>query len=75
MDAGMAEVLAEIKSTIATVTTKLDMLIQRIDPTLMDHEKRIRSLEQWRWRVAGGAALAGGILGGGIAGVLQLLGG
>lgn len=87
MDTSMADALAEIRTTIATLSTKLDLLIQRIDPMLMDHEQRIRelekrtpdgladrltALEQWRWRLAG-AALGGGGIGGAIAAVLTTI--
>ncbi|MFC5996965.1 hypothetical protein ACFQE5_22395 [Pseudonocardia hispaniensis] len=44
---------------LVRVETKLDTLLQRLDPMLQDHESRIRKLEQKVW-VACGAAIAGG---------------
>lgn len=55
----MADTLTNIQTTMATIGTKLDLLIQRVDPLLTDHETRLRKLEQKVW-VASGAALAGG---------------
>lgn len=52
---------------LATIETKLDMLIVRRD----DHESRLRSLEKWRWLWAGAA----GALGGTASKLLPMIGG
>lgn len=55
----MADTLTDIKTGMASMGTKLDLLIQRIDPVITDHETRLRRLEAKVW-IASGAALAGG---------------
>lgn len=60
----MADMLSDIKTGMASMGTKLDMLILRIDPTLLDHENRLRKLEQKVWIAAGASLAGGGILGG-----------
>lgn len=52
---------------LATIETKLDMLIVKRD----DHEMRIQKLERWAWVVAGAA----GAIGGSIARLLPAAGG
>ena len=39
---------------LIVVHTKLDELILKVDKLTDDHEKRIRSLEKFRWILAGG---------------------
>lgn len=88
----MADTLTEIRTVIATLATKLDLLIARIDPTLVDHEqrirameqrpdsselaKRVRELEQWRWKreavLALGSSGVGGVI---VAAINALTGG
>lgn len=66
----MADTLTDIKTGMASMGTKLDLLIQRIDPVITDHETRLRKLEQKVW-IASGIAMAGGtVLGGGLAQIL-----
>jgi hypothetical protein len=56
---------------LARVETKLDLLVEQIAPQRLDHEARIRTLEQRAWMLAGFAAapgvvaLLGNVLGGG----------
>lgn len=40
------------------VIAKLETLVDRLDKVLTDHEARIRTLEQGKWRLAGGLGLA-----------------
>jgi hypothetical protein len=40
---------------------------------MTDHETRIRALERFRWRMAGGSALAGALSGGGMASLVIYL--
>lgn len=58
-----AETLADIRTAVATMNTKMDMLIQRFDPALSDHESRLRKLEARVWVAAGAAVAGGGTLG------------
>jgi hypothetical protein len=48
-----------IEAQLAVISTKLDTLLVQRD----DHEKRIRSLEQWKWLATGIAAAAGSGIG------------
>lgn len=56
---------------LARVETKLDLLVDQIAPQRLDHEARIRTLEQRMWMLAGFAAAPGvvallsNVLGGG----------
>lgn len=55
--------------------TKFDLVIQRLDMMLGDHEKRIRDLERRVWTAAGAATGVGGLLGGGIGLLIRIFGG
>lgn len=48
---------------LVRVETKLDLMITRLDPSLLDHEMRIRKLERAIWAWSGVAAAGGGVLG------------
>jgi hypothetical protein len=51
----------------------LDNLISKFDDVpdkLRDHESRLRSVEQWRWKTQG-LAIAGSLLFGGVSGTLS----
>ena len=85
----MADSLTAIKTDLATMRTMLDLLIQRIDPTLIDHEQRIRALEQrpdgadhtdrirelekWQWQRDAGLALGSSGVGGVIVAVVNAM--
>lgn len=36
---------------------RLGTIVDRLEKVLDDHETRMRSLEQWRWKAAGAAAV------------------
>lgn len=46
--------MKDVLDSLARLETKVDTLLDGDK----DKEKRIRSLEQWRWVIAGGAAVA-----------------
>ncbi len=48
--------LTGLEVAFARLEGKLDALITTKD----DHEKRLRSLEQWRWTIVGGSLMASG---------------
>ena len=50
---------SSIETQLALINQKLDLLVEQ----RTDHETRIRSLEQARWRAAGLAAALGAITG------------
>jgi hypothetical protein len=66
----MADTLTDIKTGMASMGTKLDLLIQRIDPVITDHESRLRKLEQKVWLASGVALAGGGALGATLSAVL-----
>jgi hypothetical protein len=45
-----------VEAQLAVINVKLDLLIEQRS----DHEERIRSLEQFKWLLAGVCAAAGG---------------
>ena len=45
--------LNELKNVVTRIDTKLDMISQ----SQTDHEKRLRTLEAWRWTQLGGATV------------------
>ena len=49
-----------VETQLGIINTKLDVLIEQRS----DHEVRIRSLEQFKWLIAGGALTGGGAAGG-----------
>jgi len=55
---------------VATLVAEWRGVGERLDSgseRMRDYETRIRLLEQFRWRMAGGSALAGALSGGGVA--------
>lgn len=61
---------------IATLVAELRGVGERLDSgsvKMADYETRLRLLEQWRWRMAGGAALLGALSGGGVAAFVEYL--
>ena len=48
-----------IEVQLAIINTKLDVLIEQ----RLDHEGRLRRLEQFKWVMVGAAAAVGGIAG------------
>lgn len=62
-ESSMPDTLANIRTELATLGTKLDLLIARIDPVITDHETRLRKLEAKIWVASGFALAGGGVLG------------
>ena len=59
----MAE--ATDRDLLVTIVTKLEHVsttIARVDTAQADHEDRIRRLERWQWKTAGGASVVGGLI-------------
>ncbi len=56
---GTDQDVAEVLVAIARVEVKLDQALS----VGADHEVRLRSLERWRWTLAGAGALAGAVAG------------
>ena len=48
---------------LVRMETKLDMLVEMSEKRGLDHEARLRSLEQFKWVVMGIAAVVGGASG------------
>ena len=48
---------------LVRMETKLDMLVEMSEKRGLDHEARLRSLEQFKWVVMGSAAVIGGASG------------
>lgn len=48
---------------LTRVEVKLDELIRRLDPALVDYESRLRGLERARWWAAGFAGAVGALAG------------
>lgn len=48
-----------VETQLAVINTKLDTIIASADATRIDHEIRLRKVEQFRWILLG-AALASG---------------
>lgn len=44
----------QFKSTVIAALTKIETKLERALADNLDHEKRIRSLEIWRWGMVGG---------------------
>lgn len=62
----------EMHAELKAVHAALDNLVSKFDDvpdTLKDHEGRLRSVEQWRWKTQG-LAIAGSLLFGGMSGAL-----
>lgn len=48
-----------VETQLAVINTKLDVLIEQRS----DHESRLRSLEQFKWLLAGACLMGGGSAG------------
>lgn len=49
----------EVTAALARIETQVTALVERVSP---DVEKRLRSLERWRWGLAGGMAAIAGLI-------------
>jgi len=58
-----ADTLSDIKLAVAKMETKLDEVIKRLDPVVVDHEQRLRVLEAKVLRWSGMATAIGAVLG------------
>lgn len=61
---GMYQELKAVHQTLDQLVSKFDDVPDR----LRDHESRLRSVEQWRWKTQG-LAIAGSMVFGGLSGV------
>lgn len=67
--------MTDLRVLVATVAGDTKAILGRIDAhdrARVDHEQRIRSLEQWRWLVTGAAAVGGGAVGAALSAALKL---
>lgn len=61
---------------VATLAAEWRGVGERMDSgsgAMKDLEQRVRAIEQWRWRMAGGSTLLGALSGGGVASVVVYL--
>jgi len=49
--------LAAIATQVATLTTRVDLQLAAGQLRMADHEARLRTLERWRWQMAGAIML------------------
>jgi hypothetical protein len=71
----MAGQMTDLRVLVATVAGDTRAILGRLDAhdgARLDHEQRIRSLEQWRWLVTGAASVGGGLIGAALSSALQL---
>lgn len=53
-----------VAERLVSLETKLDILLQQINPKIEDHESRLRKVEAKLWLLAGACATGGGVVGG-----------
>lgn len=82
----LADAVAAMRTEVATLSTEVRLMIQRVDPMLLDHEHRIRAVEQrpqvadlpervrevekWQWKRDAALALGSSGVGGVIVAVV-----
>ena len=68
-------ITADMIYGLALSTHNEVILLKEKVADLADHESRLRHLERWQWRVAGGAAAIGALFGAGGAAALAAIAG
>jgi hypothetical protein len=63
--------VSDLRGDIRALTARIDERLDSGGKQIEDHEDRLRLLEQWRWKMAGGAAIAGALAGGGASALIE----
>jgi hypothetical protein len=85
----MADAIGAMRTELATLSTEVRLMIQRVDPMLLDHEQRLRVVEQrpqvadlpdrvrevekWQWKRDTALALGSSGVGGAIVAVVTAI--